>query len=918
MPHRHLRILGLVLLLTAAAESPAAPKCTCREGEACYHFLNAPVKPPDDACHCAACRTNRGSCPRRIPDRWDAACANNTRMACFLRRHAASWGLTCSVMLDEPKCACKNPHPEWCPKCGENGSDWRDHTALKTIRRQRELEAKVFGRKPKLIVVTSRHFYLVTDISNLKVRTQNGTPRRMGTHELAHLYAQRAEIAHEDFCRVFGRLVDRETRIAIYLTRRESTQDVIARTYFGLPVLDFTYGASETRDVAGGYCRDGLAISFDQHSSDHWLHLKLRHNIGHILVSRWRPPGGRYDVLPVWVYRGSAHWLSRLPRKFHEMATFHHGEGKVEIDTGAKWQKHLRRMASSPSTSPMQRFLDMAHRESLSLDDHRRIWSWFDLFLAEDRERFLAFLCGMLGGREGRASLEAAFGCSPEELDQRLKDRVLGKRRSLAPTAEELDAAQPDSPGARRRASLRSETDRATLAAKIRALEAVREPLTAESLLPHLAHESELVRESAVLMLTRGSSPDVVRWLREEGLEIGPEAVRAQIIRILGGIPDQDAGPALMPHLGSAHWHTRAQSARAMGRIRHEPALRTLAKLTADSSPMVRIASLVALGRFGPRAGFSLKAAAAQLSASTWQVRSAAAECLGALGDLRAVDPLLDRMEKEGGRIRLDIRDALRLLIGDDLGADPRAWRNWWDKEKERHGGIPPPEAMGKPTRPEDEDYAPPPTFYGLRVFSSRVAYLVDSSGSMLREMTIDPKWLRKNRREYPPRAARFVLASCEVERSLRSLDSRSGFTLMFFSDRAEAVKDGLTTATPQNVNRALSRMRAAKPGTFSGRQSVTNYVDALRLLLDRKKDEGPTDRLRNTADTAYFLTDGYPTAGDITEPDVLLSWFLELNDFARIRLHVLTYGKVGSDHRMLAALAEGNGGTFVMVPEAR
>jgi hypothetical protein len=839
-------------------------------------------------------------------------------MECFLRRHAASWRLTCSTMLEAHECSRGTAHPEWCPSCGARGADWRNAEDLAAIRRQCEVERRLLGARAKLVIVTSPHFYLVTDIRSLKVRTQNGSPRKMEMHELAHLYAQRAEIAWQDFVDVFGTDLRRDTRVAVYLLRRESVQDAVAQAYFGLPEFDFTYGSFETRTVAGGYAMDGLAISLDEHPGDHRLHLKMRHNIGHLLISRWTPPGNRWEAMPSWIYRGSAHWLSRLPEKFREMAMFHHGEGKVEADTGADWWKHLRRQAMNPALKPMQRYLDMAHREALDLDDHRRVWSWFDLFLREDPEPFLGLLAGIRTGREGRPALESAFGISPEELDQRWRDRVLGRRRSMAPTPEEIDAAAPDSPGARRRKGLRGETDARVLAAKIRALEQVREPLTAETLVRLLAHESENVRESITLLLTRASGGEVRGWLREEGLGFEDSVCRAYVARILGQIPDREAGPALHRHLADDHWHVRAQAARALGRIRHEPALRSLAGLLEDRSPMVRIAALMALSRFGPRAAFAWSAAADQLDASSWQVRSAAAECLGALGELCAVDPLLDRMETEGGRIRLDIRQALKRLVGDDLGANPRHWRDWWDREKERHGGVPPPEAMGRPTRPGDIEYEPPPTYYGLQVFSRRVVYLIDSSGSMLREMSIDPDWLKRNRRDYPSRAARFDLAGYEVEKSLRSLDFRTRIQILFFSDEADAAGEGLTPATPQNVDRALSRLRAARPGRFSGEQSVTNYVDALRLLLDRKRGEGPVDRPRAIADTAFFLTDGYPTAGDITDPDILLAWFRDLNDFARVRLNVITYGRVGTQHVFLKALAEENGGTFVLVPEAR
>jgi hypothetical protein len=83
-------------------------------------------------------------------------------MECFLRRHAASWRLTCSERL-AGTCACDNPHPEWCPSCGANGEAWGEE-GFGDLRRQLEVERRIFGNRAKLTIVTSPHFYLVTDI----------------------------------------------------------------------------------------------------------------------------------------------------------------------------------------------------------------------------------------------------------------------------------------------------------------------------------------------------------------------------------------------------------------------------------------------------------------------------------------------------------------------------------------------------------------------------------------------------------------------------------------------------------------------------------------------------------------------------------------------------------------------------------
>ena len=77
------------------------------------------------------------------------------------------------------------------------------------------------------------------------------------------------------------------------------------------------------------------------------------------------------------------------------------------------------------------------------------------------------------------------------------------------------------------------------------------------------------------------------------------------------------------------------------------------------------------------------------------------------------------------------------------------------------------------------------------------------------------------------------------------------------------------------------------------------------------KADEAPGPRFRRTPDTVFFLTDGQPTVGDITETEELLSWFREQNRFAQLRCHVIAFGDKGIDIHFLTTLATENSGKF-------
>jgi hypothetical protein len=842
-------------------------------------------------------------------------------MECFLRRHGVSWRLTCSERLSGT-CACDNPHPDLCPKCDGKHAEW-DADGLAAVKRQIGVERRIFGDPEKCIIVRSPHFYLVTNIRTLKVRTQSGSIRIMGMHELAHLYAQRAEIAYRDFVREIG-TPRQDKPCAVFLVQDRHMQQDIQERYFGDRRIEIAHGGG-SRDISGYYAWNGLAESLEDTKTDYHLHLKVRHSIGHILMSCWPDVAPYPPELPKWLYAASGQWLGRLHPRLSEMSTFCSAESTPAQHSGERWHKRIGRLARGKRV-PIQKVFDAAW-EDLDLAAHVRVWSWFDVFLREDHDRFVEFLRRVRGGEDQRSACKAAFGCEPEEIDKRWEQRVLGRRPSVAATPAEIDAADPGRPGAKERAAIRAEEDPDTLAARIRALKVVDDPLTAATVIPRLASPSANVRETAVLVLSRTTDPAVTEWLRTDGLASAPTLARAHVARILGNIGDPAAGGELMKYASDGLWLTRAHVAFSLGALRHEPAKELLKRMIDDRSPKGSIAAMDALGGFGERAASAWEPVSKQLEAADWQVRSAAAECLGALGDMRAVEPLLVRMETEAGRIRKDAREALTRIIREDLGSNPRHWRDWWEKRKERHGGkVPPrPGPMNAPPTTEHK-YERLPTYYGVRVFSHRVGYVLDVSSSMLTWMEIEADWLKKNRRKYAAVARKFDLAKHEIEASLSSLDRRVRFNLYFFRREAFTFKRGLVPAEEKTVAGAVARMAAEEPkkppkagrGRTSANRHQTNYVDAFRLVLDVKRGQEIAGGFRDTPDTIYFLTDGRPTTGDITDSDTLLSWYTELNRFARIRTHVIAFGRTGVDTEFLKRLAEENGGRCVLVPEAK
>ncbi len=82
----------------------------------------------------------------------------------------------------------------------------------------------------------------------------------------------------------------------------------------------------------------------------------------------------------------------------------------------------------------------------------------------------------------------------------------------------------------------------------------------------------------------------------------------------------------------------------------------------------------------------------------------------------------------------------------------------------------------------------------------------------MAATIKIDPTWIKKQRRKYPPAAAKARLARNEIEASMRSLDPRVRFNVYYFRTRAYTWKNAMVPATQSNVNSAASRLASEEP----------------------------------------------------------------------------------------------------------
>jgi hypothetical protein len=312
-----------------------------------------------------------------------------------------------------------------------------------------------------------------------------------------------------------------------------------------------------------------------------------------------------------------------------------------------------------------------------------------------------------------------------------------------------------------------------------------------------------------------------------------------------------------------------------------------LFKLAGKNDPAVRLGACHGLADL--RTAEAVARLEQLLDDDAWQVR---AEALWQLASLRRKDTiplLIARISLERGRLREDLARALRILTGLDLGRLPTRWKQWWAAEgagfvvPALEDALAAEEARGDAA----EQGRTAATFFGLRVLSERVCFVLDTSGSM-DEPSLDGGRTGVGGRGGPTRIA---VAKRELIGALERFPQGGRFNMIFFAGAAETWQRHLTVMASRPRRQAIefTRERRARGGTA--------VYDALELAFQDEK-----------VDTIYLLTDGEPTVGRIIFPRRLRREVAAWNETRHITIHGIS---VGRDSSLLRGLAEDSGGQY-------
>lgn len=286
--------------------------------------------------------------------------------------------------------------------------------------------------------------------------------------------------------------------------------------------------------------------------------------------------------------------------------------------------------------------------------------------------------------------------------------------------------------------------------------------------------------------------------------------------------------------------------------------------------PLAGIALADALPRHRD-AALARRRAAALLRHDSWRVRAAAITGVVAMRDPTLLEDLLELLAGEG-RLLHDAWMALRSLTGRSLPPDPEQWRAILPM-RELPGGDG--DAVGG--APETTSIA----YFGLPVYSNRIAFVFDVSGSMRDDRKIE-------------------LARERFADTVKALAAEQRYDLFVYRylldypprPRLERPFGKLVSGKAETAIKWLSKQEAKGGGAI---------YDALIAAMDDPE-----------VDTIYLLSDGVPSYGSVARDFRVLQEVSRHNRWRRVVIHTILLGSKGTDRKFMSSLAAATGGRAV------
>jgi Mg-chelatase subunit ChlD len=423
----------------------------------------------------------------------------------------------------------------------------------------------------------------------------------------------------------------------------------------------------------------------------------------------------------------------------------------------------------------------------------------------------------------------------------------------------------------------------------------------------------QLVRRTADRVLAQLSSPgalDAMVAASEPGeRRVG---VRVAALHALGAVRPPVARVFAERQLGDRERLVRLAAAEAVGARAHPDSLDDLVpRIAGEDDPVVLQAVVMAAHRILRERGAAADPAAAVRAtgaaidalgrAGDWRADLAIVEFLLDARTARAIPALIDVLERftrgrtaDSAILRERTHATLVSLTGTRRdAADIAGWRRFWDEVRDGFQVAPRVEARA-------DAGATSAGFFGIPIRGSRILFVIDVSGSMNAKLAAFDEGRTSAQRGAA--ASRLDWAKRELRAAASSLPADARFGVIVFSSGVQAWNRSLLPPS-REVLAALGGMLQEL-----GAGGATNLYGALDLALDLSgATHGSVDA--DGIDELFVLTDGQPSAGEVTSTDAILAAVRDANRYRRARIHAVS---LGGNAQFLRQLAEENDGTFV------
>ena len=869
-----------------------------------------------------------------IPADQDASAQERKRINCYHCRDAqllpcedhgaaAEWcrehSFFCSECIKEFSC-CRGRGLAPCKRCvGEDWSKVADDPGYgyfdARVRSQQAL-VEAMGADPMYAV--TEHFLLISTMDGVKYSPSDvadmadefnplkkafpgvfSNVHSLTPHAMLHLYALRLEKIYAKYCEAIGVTVEEDRSLSysggvteVFLAGPVKHKNVWQSRHGGAALISGSSGCFvlAQKDTGGGGRNRrfyGPNMSGDRNFYDGVIHLT-----GRCLIDRFFSSGGG-KLAPGWLKVGFPHYLEweMLEQCSYYLVNIEiSGLGQGWISQG--WDK---RIVAEARRSDCMTFPTLIRKDFADLGFREHLLSWgYVSFLVKKHpgETFRNYLDNLRRRVQPRDALMEAYAWSEMTLEDKWRRSLFG-----GGAAEDEELTKEDRFIAEFDRS-RTHHDLETRASAAYYLKFCDNMEAANRMLQAFQEKELVVRASALEAFRMFENYDAIEYVVKEGLTPASHNVSTTTAVAMGTFPElaELSVPLLLKLLDDIKPLVRAGAVRGLGEIHPDEAYLLLSSMADDKSPEVRVETAFALWNY--KRDDALTQLLKLLHDPVWAVRLASIRAMHNVRDKRTIPALIDQLGREGGRLREDIHELLVELTRQDFNLDAERWNSWWNKFGdlfEFKDNIKKRLALPK--------YAM--QYHEVETCSKKFIFLLDVSSSMNEQVTVQ-KIGGKTYDKGDLRKPKVYVAKLEIARLLRTFDKNIFFNIITFSTEVDLWRKKVVSGTKGVTKAAEKYIWDITPPE----KSATNIYDTLMTAFDMVDDGFAKRKYESVVDTMFLLSDGNPTAGPVTDVDMILRTVKERNRIHGIKIHTFSLGGRADTH-FLRKLADITGGDY-------